>query len=92
MAWAPNGHEMAVANNNDVISFIDTRKFEVVNKKAFKRLINEVEWNHDGDLFLLTTGDGGVIVLDYPSLEESVPELKAHTGCTFSLSFDPKQK
>eukprot|EP00035_Acanthoeca_spectabilis_P036322 m.38918 g.38918 ORF g.38918 m.38918 type:complete len:322 (-) comp7897_c0_seq1:4644-5609(-) len=90
LAWSPNGNEIAVGNNNDVISFIDTRKFEVVNQKKNEILVNEIEWNHSGDLFLLTTGDGFVTVLDYPSLEESVSPLRAHTGCTFCIEFDSK--
>jgi WD40 repeat protein len=48
LAWSPNGNEIAVGNSNDVISFIDTRKFEVVNTKSNDVLVNEIEWNHSG--------------------------------------------
>mmetsp|Transcript_16857 Transcript_16857/g.43849 ORF Transcript_16857/g.43849 Transcript_16857/m.43849 type:complete len:320 (+) Transcript_16857:332-1291(+) len=92
LAWSPNGNEVAVGNQNDVISFIDTRKYEVVNKKSCNMLVNEIDWNHAGDLFLLTTGDGFISVLDYPSLDESMSPLRAHTGCTYCLEFDSKER
>lgn len=90
LAWSPNGNEIVVGSNSDVLSFIDVRNFQIVKKKPCDFLVNEIDWNHTGSLLMVTKGDGGVSVFDYPSLEENMRPLRAHTGCTFCIEFDSK--
>jgi THO complex subunit 3 len=51
--------------------------------------VNEFGWNFAGDLFFLTTGQGTVRVLEYPSLKP-VCTIEAHTANCFVLDFDPR--
>ncbi|KAG0009193.1 hypothetical protein BGZ80_002642 [Entomortierella chlamydospora] len=89
ISWSPSGHKIAVGNKDDKISFIDTRTFKVTESRQFKVEINEICWNPSGDLFLLTTGQGSVKVLDGESLTE-ICHLEAHTANCYCLEFDPR--
>ncbi|KAF9100305.1 hypothetical protein BGX27_000451 [Mortierella sp. AM989] len=89
ISWSPNGHSIAVGNKDDMISFIDTRTFKIENTVQFKVEVNEICWNPSGNLFLLTTGQGSVKILDYPSMTE-VHALEAHTANCYCLEFDPR--
>lgn len=54
--------------------------------------VNEICWNKSSDLFLLTTGNGTIEMLQYPSME-SVHSLKVRQhynlacGCLLSLKW-----
>jgi len=54
-----------------------------------KSKVNEITWNLTGDLFLLTTSQGTINVLEYPSLKE-VHIVNAHPSNCFCIKFDPK--
>lgn len=61
-------------------------------QKSFEIEINEIKWNHAGDQFLLTTGNGTLNVLEYPTLKEAVPPIPAHTANCICIEYDPKGK
>ncbi|XP_042754636.1 THO complex subunit 3 isoform X2 [Lactuca sativa] len=50
--------------------------------------VNEIAWNMSGDMFFLTTGNGTVEVLGYPSLQ-AVDTLTAHTAGCYCIAIDP---
>ncbi|KAF9572104.1 hypothetical protein EC968_010357 [Mortierella alpina] len=89
ISWSPDGHSIAVGNKDDMISFIDTRTFKIEKTVQFKVEVNELGWNPTGKLFLLTTGQGTVKILDYPSMTE-LYNLDAHTANCYCLEFDPR--
>ncbi|KAJ3092368.1 hypothetical protein HK102_008157 [Quaeritorhiza haematococci] len=97
ICWSPDGRTIAVGNKEDVITFIDPRgvgdsksKKEYVWKTMNNDVeVNEISWNYAGDLFFLTTGQGTIKVLDYPSFK-LVHTVNAHTANCYCLEFDPK--
>ncbi|KAF9351050.1 MAG: WD40-repeat-containing domain protein [Benniella sp.] len=91
ISWSPDGQHIAVGNKDDMISFIDTRTFKIEQTVQFKVEVNEISWNPVGNLFLLTTGQGSVKVLEYPSMKE-LHLLEAHTANCYCLEFDPRGK
>ncbi|KAI8920653.1 WD40-repeat-containing domain protein [Entophlyctis helioformis] len=97
ISWSPDGHHIAVGNKDDLISFIDVRGGTGADdKKPFiwhtmpnETEINEISWNYAGDLFFLTTGEGTVRIVEFPSFKH-VYNLAAHTANTFCIDFDPR--
>ncbi|KAG0289849.1 hypothetical protein BGZ98_003690, partial [Dissophora globulifera] len=89
ISWSPDGRSVAVGNKDDMISFIDTRTFKIEQTVQFKVEVNEISWNPTGNLFLLTTGQGSVKVLEYPTMKE-LHALEAHTANCYCLEFDPR--
>lgn len=53
--------------------------------------VNEISWNKRSDLFFLTNGQGCVVILSYPDLEQQ-HIVKAHPGTCICIDFDPKGK
>ncbi|ORX75402.1 WD40 repeat-like protein [Anaeromyces robustus] len=88
ICWSPDGKQIAVGNKEDLISFIDTRTHKVVNTKQNDIEVNEISWNYGGDKFFLTSGQGTIEVLEYPSLKE-LKSIQAHTANCYCLEFDP---
>ncbi|KAJ3332468.1 hypothetical protein HDU76_000114 [Blyttiomyces sp. JEL0837] len=97
ISYSPDGKCIAVGNKDDVISFIDPRGGADArgNRKyvwhTMKRdcEINEIRWNYAGDLFFLTTGQGTIQVLEFPSFNH-VYTLAAHTANCYCIEFDPR--
>ncbi|WVY94962.1 hypothetical protein V8G54_034050 [Vigna mungo] len=50
--------------------------------------VNEIAWNMTGEMFFLTTGNGTVEVLSYPSLRP-LDTLMAHTAGCYCIAIDP---
>lgn len=89
ISWSPDGQCIAVGNKEDMVSFIDTRTFKVEHTYQSKVEVNEISWNHAGDLFLLTTGQGTVKIMAYPSMKE-LRILDGHTANCYCLELDPR--
>jgi THO complex subunit 3 len=60
IVWSPDGTTIAVGNRDDVVSFIDARKFKVIKTIKFSFEVNEIEWEPSGKKFYVTTGLGTV--------------------------------
>ncbi|KAI9209594.1 WD40-repeat-containing domain protein [Polychytrium aggregatum] len=95
ICWSPDGRHIAVGNKDDVVSFIDVRGGSGTKKEyIWHRMnndieINEIRWNYANDLFFLTTGQGTIKVLGFPSFE-LVHSVNAHTANCYCLEFDPR--
>ncbi|KAG0340037.1 hypothetical protein BG000_000829 [Podila horticola] len=89
ISWSPDGQKIAVGNKEDKISIIDTRTFQIERNVQFKVEVNEIGWNPKGNLFFLTTGQGHIKVLEYPSMQE-IHSMEAHTSNCYCLEFDPR--
>jgi len=90
ISWSPDGNAIAVGNKSDHISFIDTRTMKIFAQKDNDCEINEIKWNQSGDTFFMTTGEGTIHVLDYPTLEHAIAPLPGHTANCICIEFDPK--
>ncbi|RWS30521.1 THO complex subunit 3-like protein [Leptotrombidium deliense] len=91
ICWSPDGHTIAVGNKEDLVTFIDTRTLRMRKEQPFKFEVNEISWNNDNDLFFLTSGQGHVHILSYPSLEPQCV-LNAHPATCICIEFDPTGK
>lgn len=90
ISWSPDGNTIAVGNKEDVVSFIDARTYKVIEQRENNCEINEIKWNNDGNQFYMTTGEGTLLVLDYPSLKETMNPVPAHSANCICIEFDPK--
>ncbi|CAG8600587.1 8603_t:CDS:1 [Paraglomus brasilianum] len=94
ISWSKDGNTVAIGDKDNIISFIDTRTYKIVNtyyeKKDDKKIeFNEMTWDHNCNLFYLTTGTGAIRVLRWPSLNV-VHTLRGHTASCYCLEYDPK--
>ncbi|XP_042037664.1 THO complex subunit 3-like isoform X2 [Salvia splendens] len=88
ITYKPDGTHIAVGNRDDELTILDVRKFKPIHKRKFNYEVNEIAWNMTGDMFFLTTGNGTVEVLAYPSLR-AVGTLMAHTAGCYCIAIDP---
>ncbi|KAH7283999.1 hypothetical protein KP509_34G034800 [Ceratopteris richardii] len=88
ITFKPDGTHIAVGNRDDELTIIDVRKFKAINKRKFPYEVNEMAWNITGELFFLTTGNGTVDVLSYPSLV-TLQNISAHTAGCYCIAIDP---
>ena len=80
---------MAVGNREDCITTLDVRTHRTVESTKFDFEVNEFRWDRSGSLFFVTTGQGTVEVLAYPSWEAR-HTLAAHTAGCYCLALDPR--
>ncbi|EFJ07957.1 hypothetical protein SELMODRAFT_185709 [Selaginella moellendorffii] len=88
ITFKPDGTHIAVGNRDDELTIIDVRKFKPLQKRKFAYEVNEIAWNSTGELFFLTTGNGTVEVLSYPSLQ-TLQTLIGHTAGCYCIAIDP---
>ncbi|CAN4102539.1 unnamed protein product [Withania somnifera] len=88
MTYKPDGTHIAVGNRDDELTILDVRKFKLIHKRKFNYEVNEIAWNMSGDIFFLTTGNGTVEVLSYPTLQP-VNTLNAHTAGCYCIAIYP---
>ncbi|EGF78122.1 hypothetical protein BATDEDRAFT_90779 [Batrachochytrium dendrobatidis JAM81] len=97
MCWSPDSRCIAVGNRDDLITFIDPRggtdgegkKTYIWHTLSNEHEINELDWNYAGDLLFLTTGEGTVKIIEFPSFK-TVHSFKAHTANAYCIEFDPR--
>ncbi|TQD71766.1 hypothetical protein C1H46_042698 [Malus baccata] len=73
---------------DDELTILDVRKFKPIHKRKFNYEVNEIAWSTTSEIFFLTTGNGTVEVLAYPSLKP-VDTLMAHTAGCYCIAIDP---
>ncbi|KAG2682716.1 hypothetical protein I3760_11G203600 [Carya illinoinensis] len=88
ITYKPDGTHVAVGNRDDELTILDVRKFRPIHKRKFSYEVNEIAWNMTGEMFFLTTGNGTVEVLAYPSLRP-LDTLMAHTAGCYCIAIDP---
>ncbi|RWR76158.1 THO complex subunit 3 [Cinnamomum micranthum f. kanehirae] len=88
ITYRPDGTHIAVGNRDDELTILDVRKFKPIVKRKFNYEVNEIAWNTTGEIFFLTTGNGTLEVLDYPSLRV-LHTLMAHTAGCYCIAIDP---
>ncbi|CAM8934830.1 hypothetical protein QQ045_014221 [Rhodiola kirilowii] len=88
ITYKPDGTHVAVGNRDDELTILDVRKFKPIHKRKFNYEVNEIAWNMTGEMFFLTTGNGTVEVLTYPSLKP-LDTLMAHTAGCYCIAIDP---
>lgn len=96
ISWSPDGNVIAVGNNEDYVSFYDFRNLTLQKQIKFEREVNEISWDLNGSIFLVTTSSesgtvGPVIVLDGKTLEYPSPleTLDFHRGKCYCIAIDP---
>ncbi|XP_031480177.1 THO complex subunit 3 [Nymphaea colorata] len=88
ITFKPDGTHIAVGNRDDELTILDVRKFKPIHKRKFSYEVNEIAWDTTGEIFFLTTGNGTVEVLSYPSLK-ALHTLVAHTAGCYCIAIDP---
>ncbi|XP_058219083.1 THO complex subunit 3-like isoform X2 [Rhododendron vialii] len=88
ITYKPDGTHIAVGNRDDELTILDVRKFKAIHKQKFSYEVNEMAWSMTGDRLFLTTGNGTVEVLAYPSLQP-LDTLVAHTASCYCIAIDP---
>ncbi|KAI3939390.1 hypothetical protein MKW98_022258 [Papaver atlanticum] len=88
ITYKPDGTHIAVGNRDDELTILDVRKFKPIHKRKFGYEVNEIAWNTTGEIFFLTTGNGTVEVLAYPSLK-ALHTLSAHTAGCYCIAIAP---
>ena len=58
LSWSPNGKHIAVGNDDDVITIIDTRKLQILYQNKYNFQVNEFGWNKSGNSFFMTAFGG----------------------------------
>ncbi|XP_065890171.1 THO complex subunit 3-like [Dysidea avara] len=89
--WSPNGNTIAVGNKEDLLTFVDSRTYKIINEEQFKYEVNEMTWNHSNDMFFLTNGIGCINILSYPDLKQ-LHVLNAHASNCICIKFHPSGK
>lgn len=88
ITYKPDGTHIAVGNRDDELTILDVRKFKPIHRRKFNYEVNEIAWDMSGEKFFLTTGNGTVEVLAYPSLR-ALDTLTAHTAGCYCIAIDP---
>ncbi|KAK1297429.1 hypothetical protein QJS10_CPB15g01232 [Acorus calamus] len=88
ITYKPDGMHIAVGNRVDELTILDVRKFKPLHRRKFNYEVNELAWNTTGELFFLTTGNGTIEVLAYPSLK-LLHTLMGHTAGCYCIAIDP---
>uniref|UniRef100_A0A5K3EZ31 WD_REPEATS_REGION domain-containing protein n=1 Tax=Mesocestoides corti TaxID=53468 RepID=A0A5K3EZ31_MESCO len=91
VAWSPDGHTIAVGNKNDLITWVDVRSdLKTIQSEQFAFEINEFSWKPAGDLLLLATGTGSILVYSgKPGEMRREACIQAHPSNAMCLQFSP---
>jgi len=108
LTWSPNGKYCCVGNKDDLLSWIDMEQNppRIVKSAKFACEVNEFSWNHTGQLFVITTGNGTLQTYDWNAFLKSADDgnpdggidkfnldtLEAHSSNCICLKFDPNGK
>jgi len=91
LVWSPDGNYIAVGSKDDNICIIDSKKMppSIVSTQNFSYEVNEMTWNQTGEYFLMTTGNGTIDIVKFPSFER-VHSVQSHSAHCYCIEFDPK--
>ncbi|KAF2452400.1 WD40-repeat-containing domain protein [Lineolata rhizophorae] len=88
LAWRPDGSELLVGTKDDTLIPISRSTLTPLASHRQPVQTNQTMFSHSGNELFLTTGEGHVKILDYPSMEV-LHTLNAHTSSCLSLDFSP---
>ncbi|KAI9840053.1 MAG: hypothetical protein M1819_000246 [Sarea resinae] len=89
IAWAPDGDVVMVGRKDDALVPITLSTMTASAPIPQNVQTNQTTFSHSGADLLLTTGEGKIKILDYPSLAH-VYTLNAHTSACFCLELCPR--
>lgn len=94
LTWHPNGQQLLLGQKNDVVQLIDTRRMSAPDSDATWEMtmqektperdlgqFNGMAFSNSGRELFVTTGEGPIKVIDWPSLK-TLRLLKGHTSAT----------
>ncbi|KAF2145501.1 uncharacterized protein K452DRAFT_315734 [Aplosporella prunicola CBS 121167] len=88
LAWKPDGSELIVGRKDDVLVPVSRSTLSALPSQRQLVQTNQTIFSWGGEELFLTTGEGHVKILDYPSMEV-IHSLNAHTSSCYSLDFSP---
>ncbi|KAF2735196.1 WD40 repeat-like protein [Polyplosphaeria fusca] len=88
LAWKPDGSAIVAGRKDNTLVAIDRAALAPVSEHKQSVQTNECVFDWAGKKQFLTTGDGSVRILDYPSFD-SWFSLNAHTSSCTTLSMSP---
>ncbi|KAI9772579.1 MAG: hypothetical protein M1835_006263 [Candelina submexicana] len=91
LAWAPDGDVLMVGRRDDCLVPIHTGTMTASEPLQQPIQTNQTTFSHSGRELFLTTGDGRVKILDYPSMT-SLHTLNAHTSACCAIELCPRGK
>lgn len=102
IAWSPDGRHIAVGNDEDCVTIIDSRKLQVLTQKKYSFQVNEFGWNPSSSHFFMTAfgadaankSTGTFEILNFEEdgklcHQHTVP---CHTAACYCIDFDPTGK
>ncbi|KAF2401270.1 WD40 repeat-containing protein [Trichodelitschia bisporula] len=87
LAWKPDGEEVVVGRKDDTLIRIDRGKLAQVDSYRQPVQTNQTAFSWSGKELFLTTGDGSVKVLDYPSMNH-LYTINAHTSSCYAIEMN----
>ena len=89
VCWSPDGSQLAVGNRDDVFAFVDAKTHKLLRTTPkFGYQVNDACWNRKGDRFYLTTADGVVQCLHFPTMKP-LHQMRGHTSSVYAMARDP---
>jgi THO complex subunit 3 len=88
LAWKPDGTEVVVGRKDNTIIPISRSTLTPTSKHPHSVQTNQCVFDWSGKRLFLTTGDGCVKIVKYPSFEETYT-LNAHTSACYAVTMSP---
>lgn len=103
MVWHPDGRAMVVGTKEDYVKVVDVRRMTDYGAGAVaswemecsdrtpepKKRVHGMAFSNSGHELFITTGEGPVKVLDYPSLQQ-IHTLSGHSDATYCVAHSPQ--
>ncbi|KAJ4404916.1 hypothetical protein N0V91_005652 [Didymella pomorum] len=88
LAWTPDGSEIVAGRKDNTLVSIDRAALRTLNEHRMPGQTNQCVFDWSGAHLFLTSGDGSIKVVDYPSFNP-VLNLSAHTSSCYATSMSP---
>mmetsp|Transcript_2345 Transcript_2345/g.3289 ORF Transcript_2345/g.3289 Transcript_2345/m.3289 type:complete len:336 (-) Transcript_2345:237-1244(-) len=96
IAWSPDGTSICVGNKEDMLTFIETKRFRISSEIKFGYEANEFRWSPNSEYFFITSGQsngmGTIEVMRFSKgklFANDAITLYGHSANCYSLDFDP---
>ncbi|KAF1817089.1 WD40 repeat-like protein [Eremomyces bilateralis CBS 781.70] len=88
LVWSPDGEELLVGTKDDELHRISRSTLSILSSQKQHSQTNQNIFSWSGNEVFVTTGEGQVKILDYPSLDP-LHTINAHTSSIFSIELSP---